>query len=339
MRQPSAVWFTAKKHVAILPEDLPPIKPSQIRVESVISAISHGSEMLAYRGQVDANLQLDLPTLAGGYGFPLKYGYANVGRVTEKGRGVVGPKPGALVFTLHPHQTEYIVEASRAIELPEGLAPDDAVFAANMETAVNALLDQPIRLGESVVVMGQGIVGLLIGILARRAGAGQVIAVDPFPLRRRVSLDSGTDIALEPGDGLSREIRRLTDGRGADVVFEASGAPAALQQAIDCAAREATVVACSWYGTKQVDLSLGERFHRDRVRIRSSQVGQLDPSLSARWDRKRRTGVVLGLLDEIRPGRFITHRLPFAKAAEAYRLIDRRSEETLQVALTYEGGV
>jgi threonine dehydrogenase-like Zn-dependent dehydrogenase len=101
---------------------------------------------------------------------------------------------------------------------------------------------------------------------------------------------------------------------------------------------EGTVVACSWYGTKPVDLSLGERFHRDRISIRSSQVGHLDPTLSARWDRKRRNGVVLGLLDEINPAQFITHRIPFENAAAAYRLIDRHPEQTLQVVLTYRGG-
>src|SRR5205823_7013490 len=114
---------------------------------------------------------LDLPTLVGSFAFPIKYGYASVGPVTETGPGVTAVAAGDLVFCLHPHQTSYVVPAELAWRLPADLAPERAVFAANVETALNALLDAPIRLGERVAVLGQGTVGLLIGLLARRNGA------------------------------------------------------------------------------------------------------------------------------------------------------------------------
>src|SRR5207249_10719442 len=139
--------------------------------------------------------------------------------------------------------------------------------------------------------------------------------------------------AIAPGGGAL--VRELTAGRGADVAIDASGSPAALQEAIDCVAPEGTVVVCSWYGEKPVPLDLGGRFHRGRVRIVSSQVGRIDPSLAPRWDRERRLGLATELLGELTLAELITHRVPFAKAAEAYALVDRRGAETVQVVLDY----
>ncbi len=127
----------------------------------------------------------------------------------------------------------------------------------------------------------------------------------------------------------------MTAGRGADVVIEASGAPAALQQAIDCAAIQGTVVVASWYGTKPVSLLLGGAFHRGRVRIISSQVGMIDPGLAPRWTSERRRDLAASLLADVPLAGLITHRIPFSRAADAYRLVDTHPEEVLQVVLDY----
>ena len=197
------------------------------------------------------------------------------------------------------------------------------------------LLDTPLHLGETVVVFGQGTVGLLIAQLLKRAGAGRVLAVEPLARRRVAALSVGVDDVFPPAADLPERIRAITDGRGADVAIEASGSGAALQAAIDSVAREGTVVAVSWYGTKPVTLALGGHFHRGRVRLRSSQVGQIDPALAPRWDRRRRLALVTELLPQLRLTELISHRLPFAQAVAAYRLLDDRPDEALQVVLTY----
>lgn len=118
-------------------------------------------------------------------------------------------------------------------------------------------------------------------------------------------------------------------------MLEASGAVDALGQAIDCAAIQGTVVVSSWYGTKPITLALGAAFHRRRLRLVSSQVSSLDPALEPRWSRSRRMAAVLGLLPalELRP--LVSHRIPFSRSAEAYALLDREPEQTVQVVLTY----
>jgi 2-desacetyl-2-hydroxyethyl bacteriochlorophyllide A dehydrogenase len=309
-----------------------------VRVRAIASAISHGTEMLVYRGQVPPDLELDLPTLQGSFAFPIKYGYACVGQIVEVGADVQNLAEGDRVFVHHPHQTEYIVPASLPVRLPPGLAPELGVFVANLETAVNVTLDAGLRLGERTVIFGQGVVGLLIDALARRAGAGLVVGVDPLPGRRDLALAMGAHQALVPSASLPEEIRRLTDAVGADVTIEVSGQTEALQSAIESVAFGGTVVVASWYGTKPASLALGGAFHRRRLRLVSSQVSTIDAALQPRWTRERRLALARDLLAELPLATLISHRVPFRQAADAYRLVDERPGETAQVLLTYEDG-
>lgn len=330
----ASVWFPRAREVELRTETVGAPGAGEIRVRSIASGLSHGTEMLVFRGEVPADLALDLPTLAGSYGFPIKFGYANVGKIVAVGAGVTGVAPGDRVFVHHPHQEEYVVSAGAAVRLPERLPAEIGVFLANCETALNVVLDAHPHLGEEVAVFGQGVVGLLVTQLLQQAGAS-VTAVEPIALRRELALRCGADAAVAPDEAVAL-IAKRTNGRGADVVIEASGNARALQLAMDAAAFQATVVVCSWYGTKPVSLDLGARFHRQRLRLVSSQVSHLDPALAPRWDRARRIATATSLLGELLLGPLITQRIPFARAAEAYELVDRRPEETVQVILTYD---
>src|SRR5215211_1664053 len=241
-----ALWFTAPRTATLRSETVPPPGPGEVRVETIASAVSAGTEMLVYRGEVPRDLRLDLPTLAGSYGFPIKYGYAAAGRVLDTGSGVEHLSVGDPVL---------------------------GVFSANLETALNIVHDTPVRLGETALIFGQGVVGLLVALLLQLAGVRPVLVVDPLEERRRLALAAGADCALAPG-GLNDRVMDITGGRGADVAVETSGSGAALQSAVDAVAAEGTVVVASWYGTKPVTLALGGHFHRGRVRLRSSQVGR-----------------------------------------------------------------
>jgi 2-desacetyl-2-hydroxyethyl bacteriochlorophyllide A dehydrogenase len=312
--------------------------PGDVRVRSITSAISHGTEMLVYRGEVPPDLPLDLPTLAGDFSFPIKHGYATVGRVAESGTAVERLFPGDLVFVHHPHQDNFTVPAAMPVRLPDGTDPAAGVFFANLETALNVVHDTPLHLGETALVFGQGVVGLLVTQLLKRAGAERVLAVEPIERRRELALQVGADESFEPDEELLERVLEATGGRGADVAVEVSSSGAALQAAVDAVAAEGTVVVASWYGTKPVTLSLGGHFHRGRVKVRSSQVGRISPELGPRWDRARRTEAVLDLLPRLRLAELVSHKVPFEEAPRAYRLVDEAPGETVQVVLTYGGG-
>jgi len=294
--------------------------------------------MMVYCGEAPSGLALDatFPTLQGRFSFPVKYGYASVGRVVDAGSGVSGLAEGDLVFAFNPHETCYTVPATVVIRLPREPDPRIGIFAANVETALNSLLDAAPRLGERVVVIGQGVVGLLITQLVRKAGASLIITSDLYEKRRQLSLSAGADVALDPSaESLAERVSALTGGVGADVVIEASGQPRALDDAIAAAAHEGRVVVVSWYGTKRAELNLGGDFHRKRLTLKSSQVSNLDPSLAPRWTILRRRELAVRYLGELLLDELISHMLPFDRAAEAYRLIDEQPGEVIQVALDY----
>jgi 2-desacetyl-2-hydroxyethyl bacteriochlorophyllide A dehydrogenase len=317
MREATAVWFPRARSVELRREQVPEPGPDEVRIDALASAISHGTEMLVYRGQVPPDLELDLPTLRGSFSFPIKYGYACVGRVADT---------GDTVFVHHPHQTSFVVPSSMPIRLPEGLDPEVGVFLANVETALNVVLDAAPRLGERVAIFGQGIVGLLITQLILRTGVDSVTVVDPIAGRRELALRFGATAALSPDQTGQLEV---------DLAIEASGNAAALNQAIDSLVFGGTVVVCSWYGTKPAALTLGGAFHRRRLRIVSSQVSTIDASLQPRWTHQRRLAVARDLLAELDLRPLISHRFPVERAPEAYQLIDGAPEATTQVILRY----
>jgi threonine dehydrogenase-like Zn-dependent dehydrogenase len=160
------------------------------------------------------------------------------------------------------------------------------------------------------------------------------VVVDPFERRRALALGLGAYAALDPTAATPDAISDVLGGRP-DLVYEASGSPAALQAAIETVVDDGTVTVCSWYGAKTVPLMLGGRFHRGRVQLRSSQVGRIAPELGSRWEYARRRAAVLDLLAELPVERLISHRFAFEEAPKAYALVAELPEETVQVALTY----
>jgi 2-desacetyl-2-hydroxyethyl bacteriochlorophyllide A dehydrogenase len=338
--QQQTLYFTGPHQVAI--ERKPLSQPSfgQILVKTIISAISPGTEALIYRGLAPADLAKDdgISALAGDFSFPLKYGYAAVGQVLEVGRGVAPGWKDRLVFAFHPHESHFLATPEELLKLPDSLTPENAVFFPNMETAVTFLLDGQPLLGEQVVVFGQGIVGLLLTALLSRWPLSSLVTLDLYPMRRLVSEDLGAHVSLDPSEAdvekrLGAHLQGTGPYPGADLCYEISGNPAALNQAIAATGFSGRVVIGSWYGLKRSDLNLGGRFHRSRVRLISSQVSSIAPELTGRWNNSRRYRATWQM--QVQPARFITHRFSIDQAARAYELIDRNPEDVIQVILTY----
>lgn len=329
-----ALWFTSRQRVEIREELVPSPRGSQILVRAVVSLISAGTELLVYRGQLPAEDDLGLETCAGSFGFPVKYAYQVVGEVVEAGEAA-GLRPGELVFCRHPHQSLFTLESSGFLvsAVPLDMSPERAVFVNLLEVALNATLDVPVRFGDVVVVYGQGVVGSFCAQLARRTAA-KVVVVDPIEGRRRRALGLGADAAVAPEEA-GEAIEELTEGRGADVCIEASGAPPALQAAIDVTGQEGTIVAVSFFGSRLVPLLLSPRFHYRRQRVVSSQVSSVGSGLQPRWSVERRNKAAFGLLRSEWLDTPVSHRIAFEQAAEAYLILDDATVEAMGVILAY----
>ncbi|ACL24141.1 zinc-dependent alcohol dehydrogenase [Chloroflexus aggregans] len=326
-----AIWFPAPRTVTVCRETAPPPDAGEVQVAAIASLISHGTERLVYRGEVDPTLPLDLPTLRGSFAFPIKYGYAIAGRIIDVGPGVDDLRIGDAVAALHPHQSIFTIPAALVKRLPANLDPALGGFYANVETALTICHDAAPRLGETVIVFGQGVIGLLVTQLLQLAGV-HVIAVDPDPQRRELAARFGATALAQPDPAV---IADLTDKRGADIAIEVSGAPTALQQAIEAVTVEGLVIVASWYGQKPVTLTLGGHFHRGRVRVRSSQVGRLAPETLPRWDYTRRTATVMRLLPRLHLAELVSHRFPLEQAPAAYALLDAGTTGLVQVMISY----
>jgi threonine dehydrogenase-like Zn-dependent dehydrogenase len=324
-RKARALYFVCPGTVELREEPLQPL-PGQVGVRSRLMGISHGTELLAFRGELPSGLAADaaLKSLPGRLEYPLKYGYSNCGLAAETGQRV---------FAFYPHQDLFFAEPGELIVLPPEVSDEQAVFLPNLETALGIVHDAGVRLGERALVVGLGVVGLLTSALLLRSGVGEVLAVEPHPLRREQAARLGCR-ALSPEEPRLRErIAELTSGRGPDVAINASGAEAGLQLALDTLCFEGTLVEASWYGSRRVSLELGAAFHRRRLRLVSSQVSSVAAALGPRWDKRRRLELALGLLPVLDPSRYITHRFPLERAQEAFELLDRHQERVLQVVL------
>lgn len=331
-----SLYFTGPETVALRERSVEH-SPEEVLVETHVSAISPGTEQLIYHGEAPRDLPADetLEALDGDLSYPLRYGYAVVGEVIETGSAVDSEWLGRTVFAFNPHETQFSADPSTLIPVQDGTSAAEMVLYPTVETATTLVLDGGPRVGERVVVFGAGAIGLcVIGLLASFP-LSELVVVDPLQSRRERAMDLGADVALAP-EALSGD--RWDDAAGpdgADLLYELSGNPSALDDALAVAGYDSRVVVGSWYGTKSPTLDLGGDFHRDRVSIESSQVSTIDPARRGRWTFDRRTEVTLDNLETLPVGDFITHRIPFGDAPDAYRLLDDHPEDALQVLLTY----
>jgi len=330
----NTVYFTAPGQVEIREESLPALSAGEVLVESICSAISPGSEMLVYRGHFPRQLADAHDLISNSLDFPLAYGYAAIGRVTDVGNEVDRAWAGRLVFSFQPHTSHFITTPDGLFPVPD-LPPESACFLPHVETAVNFVQDAAPILGERVLILGQGVIGLLTASLIAEFPLETLVTTDRYEMRRKASLALGVAASLDPGaPGFRAHAHSLLEP-GADLSMEVSGSPAALDDAIALTRFSGRVVVGSWYGEKRATLDLGGTFHRSRIRLVSSQVSSIAPDLSARWDKSRRFDVAWQALRRIRPEKWITHRFPLDRADEAYRLLDENSGETIQVLFEY----
>jgi NADPH:quinone reductase-like Zn-dependent oxidoreductase len=328
-----AVYFTGKGSVFIKEEPLFSAKTNhsvdrseeEVFVESKVSGISHGTEMLFYRGEIPRGTQIDetIPDLQGETTYPLKYGYMNVGRDDE----------GRKVFAFFPHQDRFYIKRNNLIYLPDSMDDEDAVFIPSLETALAINHDLPLEPGAVVLLCGLGAVGLLTLEIMVFRHYGKIIAVDPISQRRKAAEALGIP-SFAPGDaGLVEGIKTATSGRGADWAVNTSSSEAGLQLCIDSLCFGGTVIESSWYGGKNVSLMLGGKFHRNRVSVRSVQVSTVSPALMHRWTKERRMDTVIELVEKIGPKKYITHRFPLDEAETAYTVVDSQTDSAIQVIL------
>lgn len=343
-----ALVFTQPGMVEFTTLEDPPLSREEIRVRTIYSGISAGTELTHYRGsnvyihkRWDPYSRLFLPSQTPSQPYPLTgLGYEEVGEVIEVGTQVTRVRTGDIIYGTWGHRTHHILDEEYAAARikPAELDTILAIFSHIGPIALNGILDAAIRIGENVAIFGLGVPGQIAAQLAKHSGA-RVFGVDPIESRLALSMELGAvDVALNPEDGSPAErIKQGTDGRGVDIALEVSGNVAALGEAIRSTAYSARVIALGFFQGQAKDLFLGEEFHHNRIQLVCSQISNVDPALSYRWDRLRLIHTIMDLqlrgLLNLRP--LISHIIPFHEGAEAYRLLDETPHHALQVVLEF----
>jgi len=298
-----ALWYVGLGQAEIRQEKLAPLRADEVRVRALHGGLSRGTEALVLTGRVPTSEfeRMRAPFMAGDFPFPVKYGYATVGRIEDSSEG----SRGRTVFTLHPHQTIFNIPASAAVVLPENVPPRRAVLAANMETALNAVWDASPKRGDRIAVADV----TLVDVNPKRANLAEVLGVG----------------FSSPG----------TAKGDCDLVFHASGNSSGLGTALGLAGEEATLIELSWYGNAPVSAPLGGAFHSRRLRLVSSQVGRVAPSHRPRWTHGRRLAAALALLADVRLDALLAPAIAFQDLPRRLpEILDTRNDVLCQL-ITY----
>lgn len=317
-----AYWTTGPRQGRILAEEIVAPGPGEALVRTLHSGISRGTELLVHRHAIPAEVaeQMRAPHQKGLPPDPVKYGYLNVGMVEDGPAELVGQR----VFCLFPHQDRYVVDASDLTVIPDDVPSARAVLAGTVETAVNAVWDSGITLGDRVSVVGAGMVGLSLALLLRR-----------FPLGRLEVIDTDASRA-ELISALGLEFRSPAEASAdVDVVFHVSATSDGLATGLGLLGDEGTLIELSWYGTRAPEVPLGANFHAKRLSIRASQVSRIAPSRAVRRSFTDRLAIALDALRDDAFDALLSPPVDFADLPEVFTELDAGGGSSLCTLVNY----
>ncbi len=321
--QALAFWLREPGIGEIRPVPIPEPAEGEVLVRTLRSAISRGTESLVFAGHI-APAEYDTmraPFQDGAFPAPVKYGYLNVGVVAE------GPRQlrGRTVFCLYPHQSAYVVPEDAVVLVPDDVPAERAVLAGTVETAVNALWDAAPLIGDSIAVVGAGMVGCCVARLLAGIPGVHVTLVDTDVSRAEIAAGLGVEFA---------SFDEVSAGR--DLVVHTSGNPAGLRRSLELLADDATVIELSWYGDRKVELGLGGAFHSRRLAIRASQVGAVSVARRDRRTHADRLALALRLLRDPAFDTLLTGSSPFADLPDVMPRIVTGEIAALCHSITYQ---
>ncbi len=314
-----SLWHISKTKSEIREEQV--IEDKRVLVKTLYSLISLGTEKLIANGEVPLEVyeQMSVPYMDGSFDFPLKYGYSLVGEVASKDHPLFGKR----VHALHPHQEVCLLEEKDLFVIPEEVDSKTATLASNLETALNAVWDGEVSIGDKVLVTGFGLIGSLIARLVQMIPGTELIISEINPVKNKWAKDLGFK-TCNPIE--------VTDF---DIAFHCSASSEGLQSCIDATGFESKIIELSWYGEKTIAVQFGASFHQQRKKLISSQVSNLPTDRRGRWDFKRRKELVFKLLKEEHFQAHITKTIALIETPAFFEKLRKGEQSELGVCIEY----
>ncbi|MDH2325822.1 zinc-binding alcohol dehydrogenase [Cereibacter sp. SYSU M97828] len=333
-----------------------PAGDGQLRLDLMFTGISAGTELTFMKGtnpylhsRWDAGRGVFIPGEASAH-YPVNFlGYMEVARVIDAQAG--GFANGDVLATTFGHKTGHTANPDHDLLLKMGdLDPMLGIFVAQMgPIAANGILHADAEqfgravphlgagvAGRPVLVWGGGTVGLFCALFARRAGASEVVVVDPSGWRQDLARRMGFDAM---GEEAAWQHAKSRWGRGADIVFQTRAHSGSLHLALRALAPQGVVIDLAFYQGGLEGTRLGEEFHHNGLSIRCAQIQRMPRPLVHAWNQRRLAQETLALLateGEAIRRHMITHVVPFGDAPDFLRHLVRDRPEFLQIVLEHK---
>ncbi len=294
----------------------------EIVVKAKYSLISAGTErsMITSLSLSKATAErMRVPFMKGQFGQDFTYGYSLVGEVV-KGPAHLNNKS---VHLLHPHQELAFVDEHSLHLIPVGIDLKQSTLASNLETAINAIWDAQVELGDRVVIVGYGLIGALIAKLCQSSIGVEVLVSEANKERASLAELHGFQLCNQDTEDM------------VDVAFHTSGSSEGLQFSIDKVRKEGKVIELSWYGDREVIVRLGDSFHYDRKMVISSQVSSIPTRKHQMWDYKKRKKLVFDLLAQIDFSHLIQRSVPFSEAPVFFNELRQSMPSEIGIMIDY----
>ena len=311
--------------------DLPELGPFDVRVQTLLGAISAGTEGAWYFGtdpQLDPGFR---PGRIGRPRFPKLLGYEKLAVVSALGSGVTSLVEGQRVVGHYGHAEEFVLPEERLIPVPDGITDIEAVAYSLSTVALHGIRRSRLQVGDDVLITGLGFIGLMLVKLCRLAGAGRIVGTDPIEIRRALALQLGADEALDPeGADIGASVSDQYGPELLDVAFETSSSFRALHDAMSSLRRNGRICVLSQLkGAYPTHPLFGLEFHLEEQELITAD-GRGDVKRLARWyfDSILR-GALTGIDD------LFTHHVSFSEIEEGFLLLEAEPESVVKVLVNY----
>jgi 2-desacetyl-2-hydroxyethyl bacteriochlorophyllide A dehydrogenase len=328
------VRFTERGCVEVVRESVDPVSDGHLLVAAICSLISTGTELTALHGTYDPGTHWD-----SWVSYPFRPGYSLVGRVVEAGAGCEDIALGTRIVARAPHQQYFNLPRDDAVIVPDAISDEDAAWYAMSTISQNGVRRASPQLGDSVLVVGLGLLGQLVVQYSCLLGARDVVAVDTAPVRLEMATKHGATVALESTAADVRDaVMDLTDGVGADLVYDVTGAAPVLPSALGLVRRFGKLLLLGDSGRPGQQNLTG-----DLVTRGISLIGAHDsnpptvPSDHTPWSNPTMGRLFFSYLQRgrMRVSDLVTHRVDAARAEDAYQLLTTTRETAMGVILRW----
>jgi 2-desacetyl-2-hydroxyethyl bacteriochlorophyllide A dehydrogenase len=322
---------------------LPDPAPNQVLIECETSAISAGTELAVYTG---THQWLKDPKMVD-WKFPFRPGYSASGRIVAIGKEITGWSVGDRVSYPGNHASHELMtvghERGRWWKMPAKLDFDKAALACISRYGLGGVLRSGLTLGRSVAVLGQGIIGQFALRCAMAAGCNPVVGIDSVAMRREAALAAGADHVIDPTAGDAKEqLSAFLNARGAEIVVDATGVPAAVPVAMSLACDAGQVIVVGSPRGKAQDVNFYDDLHRRYIEVCGAHGNMLfEPAhtrINGAWDINKAQNWLLAALasGRLSTAKLVTHTIAPEGIGAAYEGLLKDKDNYLGVLVKWK---